>query len=70
MSIVPPTLKSYSLWLKIEGVVYMGLPVAAYFVKTGLAWHDAGPPFTFSGVKFHPCAPLTLVEPAAPAVTC
>ena len=48
-------LGAYSTWLKIEGIVYMSLPVAAYFVKIGLAWHDAGPPFSFTGVKFHPC---------------
>merc|ERR1719424_2524789 len=54
MSNVPPHMTSYSTWLKLKGCVYMSLPVAAYFVKIGLAWHDAGEPFSFTGVKFHP----------------
>ena len=41
MEIPTKPLSGYATWLKVEGLVYMGLPLAAYFVKTGLAWHDA-----------------------------
>ena len=50
----PSALKAYSTWLKIEGLVYMGVFFVVYYVKIGLAWHDAGEPFVISDIKFHP----------------
>jgi len=54
----PPTdiapLTGQQIWLKINGVLYLGLGLVAYGVKFGLTWHDAGKPFTISDLKFHP----------------
>ena len=43
---VPTGMSAYSTWLKIEGLVYMGVFFVVYYVKIGLAWHDAGTPFS------------------------
>ena len=50
----PSSLSAYSAWLKIEGLVYMTVFFVVYYVKIGLAWHDAGEPFVISDIKFHP----------------
>ena len=47
-------LSAYTTWLKIEGLVYMGVFFVVYYIKIGLAWHDAGAPFVLSDIKFHP----------------
>ena len=42
---VKTPLGAYSTWLKIEGLVYMGVFFVVYYVKIGLAWsaHAAEP---------------------------
>ena len=47
-----PWLKRYSLFLKFEGQVFGGIIVVAYFLKRGVAWHDAGQPFTVTDISF------------------
>lgn len=47
-----PWLKRYSLFLKFEGQVFGGIIVVAYFLKWGVAWHDAGQPFTVTDISF------------------
>lgn len=42
------------IWLKINGALFMGLGFLAYGVKFGLTWHDAGAPFGWSDLVFHP----------------
>ena len=50
----PSAMSAYSTWLKVEGLVYMGVFFVVYYVKIGLAWHNAGEPFVISDIKFHP----------------
>jgi len=50
----PAAMNAYSQWLKLEGLVYMTVFFVVYYVKIGLAWHDAGTPFVISDIKFHP----------------
>ena len=47
-------MRAYSIWLKLEGLVYMTVFFVVYYVKIGLAWHDAGEPFVISDIKYHP----------------
>ena len=47
-----PWIKRYSIWLKIQGNIYAGIFFVTYFVKWGVAWHDAGEPFNLTDVKF------------------
>mmetsp|Transcript_54752 Transcript_54752/g.123289 ORF Transcript_54752/g.123289 Transcript_54752/m.123289 type:complete len:346 (+) Transcript_54752:66-1103(+) len=47
-------MKNYSIWLKVNGLLFMGISVVAYGVKFGLVWHDAGKPLVLSDLKFHP----------------
>jgi len=52
---------AYSVWLKINGLLFMGISAVAYGVKFGLVWHDAGKPLVFSDLKFHPYYNMILV---------
>lgn len=45
-------MKYYSYFLKIEGLTFLTFPFVVYFVKFGVAWHDAGKPFDLTDVKF------------------
>jgi hypothetical protein len=53
---VPPNadqmMRYYSYFLKFEGQVFMGIFFVAYFLKWGVAWHDAGKPFVVDDIKF------------------
>ena len=44
----------YSTWLKLEGAIFMTVFFVVYYIKIGLAWHDAGTPFSWSDNKYHP----------------
>ena len=54
---VPPNadkmMTYYSYFLKFEGQVFMGIFFVAYFLKWGVAWHDAGEPFVVDDIKFN-----------------
>ena len=43
-------IKRYSLFLKFEGQVFGGIIIVAYFLKWGVAWHDAVEPSIASSV--------------------
>merc|ERR1711998_22252 len=46
-------LKATSVVCKIEGLVLITLPFTAYWIKWGVAWHDAGTPWHLDDVKFN-----------------
>ena len=37
--------KTYSIVLKLQGLIFATIFPVGYFVKFGVAWHDAGQPF-------------------------
>ena len=49
---VLPNEAGYSLFLKFQSSVFGGIFFVGYFVKFGVAWHDAGAPFVVNDIKF------------------
>mmetsp|Transcript_63190 Transcript_63190/g.105123 ORF Transcript_63190/g.105123 Transcript_63190/m.105123 type:complete len:172 (+) Transcript_63190:18-533(+) len=53
--------KIYSVVLKIQALVFATIFPVGYFIKFGVAWHDAGQPFNVFDVKFHPYWNMILI---------
>ena len=48
-----PWLRRYSLFLKFEANIFLGIYLVAYLCKWGVAWHDAGDVWTINNtIKF------------------
>ena len=47
-----PLMGFFKIWLKIQGFAYLTIFFLAYGIKWGLAWHDAGTPFSVPETKF------------------
>ena len=59
-------LKYYSYVLKLQGLIFATIFPFGYFLKFGVAWHDAGQPFNLTDVKFHPVR-VAASDPPPPA---
>ena len=59
-----PKFKMMSYALKVQGLIFMSIFFVGYFVKWGMAWHDAGVPLTLD-IKYHPVRPAVLQLAAA-----
>ena len=54
MNVASGSLTSADLVLKLQGLIFATIFPFGYFLKFGVAWHDAGQPFNLTDVKFHP----------------